>query len=257
MKLSLLYPVKPFIVTQGFGEDLACYRASDKLVVGKNNGVCPDGFVSLYAASNMKGHNGIDMIAPHGVPVYASHDGWVEEVQSESARGLGLGIVTNEKFEYDNYECKFKTRYWHLLNFNVGYDDVVKAGDLIGWADNTGYSSASHLHFELKPVTTDSRGRYINILQDNGFHGGVDATPFFRYIFTKNMKFGDKNDDVGKLQEYLKEKGYFNKTQEITKYYGSITRKAVADFQLANGISLKDSLFGFWCGPATRRALNA
>jgi len=265
MKLSLKYPVTPFIINQHFGDDSACYRASDQKVVTKIGDICPVGFTSLYAASGMKGHNATDLYATDGTPIYhCGPDGFVEEVQSESARGLGLGIVSNDKFEHEAGETQVKLRYWHLKDFNVGYDDVVKTGDLIGWADNTGFSSGSHLHLELKPVAKNSKGSYYNLLQENGYYGGISPEPYLehKFIFNKNMKLGDSNSDVKELQKRLNELGFTvsesgagSKGNE-TDYFGFKTRQALAKFQVANGISLTESVFGYWCGQRTRQILN-
>jgi len=243
MKLNLKYPVGPYIVFQKFGADEACYRASDKSVVTKQDGVCPLGYTSLYAASGMKGHSGIDMFGPHDMPIYYSGpEGIVEEIQSESARGLGLGIITKDMFEFEGGWYQAKTRYWHLKDFNVEYDQVIKTGDLIGWADNTGYSSGDHLHFELKPVVKNSKGSYYNAFQENGFYGAVDPSPCFdgtyahveKFIFTKNLEIGMKDPDVKRLQQELLNLGYFTyfKTkEECTDFYGRETAKAVLKFQ--------------------------
>lgn len=49
------------------------------------------------------------------------------------------------------------------------------------------------------------------------------------------MRPEDYQDDVIKLQEFLKERGYFHHPH-ITKYFGPVTKKAVQDFQSAEGI---------------------
>lgn len=268
MKLTLKYPCCPFIINQHFGDDRACYRASDKLVVTKFGDTCPVGFTSLYTSSGMKGHNATDLYATDGTPIYyCGPEGFVEEIQSESARGLGLGIVTRDKFEYEGKEYQMKTRYWHLKDFNVGYDDVVKTGDLIGWADNTGFSSGSHLHLELKPVLKNSKGTYYNAFQENGFYGAISPEPYFdgtyaKITFNTNMKLGDSGPEVLKLQQFLNRNGFPiastgpGSVGNETDYYGFLTRKAVYEFQKKNGISTVSSLLGYYCGPATRQALN-
>jgi len=76
-----------------------------------------------------------------------------------------------------------------------------------------------------------------------------------KFYFAKNLKMGDKNDDVKELQIELKKLGLFT-YPEITGYYGSVTRKAVYEFQKANNISVTSSLFGLYTGPATRAVLN-
>ncbi len=70
------------------------------------------------------------------------------------------------------------------------------------------------------------------------------------YMFNKNLKMGMKNADVKALQEYLADAGFFN--GNATGYFGSITKKAVVAFQLANDLPGT----GF-VGPMTREVLNA
>ncbi|MBY6037117.1 peptidoglycan-binding protein [Fictibacillus nanhaiensis] len=51
----------------------------------------------------------------------------------------------------------------------------------------------------------------------------------------RTLKLGTTHEDVKELQSILKNKGYFNH-HETTTYFGSITKKAVMDFQRVNGL---------------------
>lgn len=183
MSKFLLQPVSPFHINQCFGADQACTNGV-KTVFKEQNAVCPTGYQSLYGKFGMKGHNALDLSAYTGQAVVASHNGFIEEVQTEEARGLGLGIISDFKsfFTETGKEEYFKTRYWHLKGFLVNKGDYVKAGEIIAYADNTGYSSGSHLHFECKPVevTLDiGRPKIVqNILQTNGYNGAIDPLPY-------------------------------------------------------------------------------
>lgn len=180
----LYQPVSPFYINQGFGEDRACISNIDnKTVISKEtNQTCPPDYRSLYAATN--GHNGLDLRAVRWQPVYAAHDGIVTEIQTEEARGLGIGVVSLEKrfFEETNSKEFYKTRYWHFIALNVHRGDKVKTGDLLGYADSTGYSSGDHLHFELKPVTIldyeNGVPVYNNTLQNNTHLGAINPFPY-------------------------------------------------------------------------------
>lgn len=176
-KLTLKYPVKPYIKNQNFGDSMACCEdnglpVTQRKIVTKIGATCPPGYTELYPVLMMKGHTGMDMHAPDGIPCYyTAPDGIVEEIQTEPERGLGLGIITLERFlfipcvvsGFSGGEYHAKTRYWHLKGFSVKKGDIVKTGQLIGWCDNTGLSSGSHLHFELKPVDKNSRGKWYNV----------------------------------------------------------------------------------------------
>lgn len=169
--LTLHYPVKPWQVTQSFGGNGEWYR---------KNGI------------NIKGHNGIDAVAPNGTPVRASHDGEVTFTGEDGSGGLGVVIRTNERFTYEGKQKYFKTIYWHLLpnSFAVKPGQMVKAGQLIGLADNTGFSTGSHLHFSLKPIESgEPKGVWYNVKQDNGYMGAIDPTPFFSGVHAQDVLY--------------------------------------------------------------------
>lgn len=191
----LYHPVSPWSINQGFGEDRGCIsNADNKTVISKesNEATCPVGFRPLY--SQTKGHNGLDLQAKRWQPVYAAHSGIVTEVQTEEARGLGIGIVSNEQrfFTEAGKKCHYKTRYWHFIALDVHKGERVGVGDFIGYADSTGFSSGDHLHFELKPVDIleweNGLPIYNNTLQQNGMLGAVDPVPYMENATALQMK---------------------------------------------------------------------
>jgi murein DD-endopeptidase MepM/ murein hydrolase activator NlpD len=94
-------------------------------------------------------HEGIDLVAPTGTPVYAAADGVVVGAAPNGRYGNWIRI---------DHANKLATVYGHLSGFAPGIapGTVVSRGELIGFVGNTGRSTASHLHFELlvggKPV---------------------------------------------------------------------------------------------------------
>ncbi len=72
--------------------------------------------------------------------------------------------------------------------------------------------------------------------------------------FKRPLWRGSKGEDVKLLQEILAKKGFYNGS--ITGYFGSLTEKAVQEFQLQYKITTKNNpAFGF-VGPSTRAKLN-
>lgn len=167
MNLSLKYPVTPVFFNQKFGEKSP-----------------------VYTAEGMMGHNGIDFKAFHGQPVYATHDGQAT-FQIDAGGGHGVVLITNEQFDYNGGQAYFKTIYWHMVDglkepkFQSPIADKtgfvpIKIGDLLGYADSTGVSSGSHLHFGLKPVIPgENLGNWDNVSQTNGYFGAIDPMPYF------------------------------------------------------------------------------
>lgn len=249
MKLELASPLKVFKISQKFGNSN------------------PD----LYGTT---GHNGLDFIAKHGTPIYASHDG-LASYQVDGGGGHGVVIITDKEYDYEGGQCYFKTIYWHMVDFlkepqykspiadKTGFVQV-KCGDLIGYADNTGHSTGSHLHFGLKPVLKgEAWGTWYNALQNNGYFGAIDPEPFLPkvsigdYEFKRTMMFKDKNNDVVQLQKALTKLGFLDDV--IDGVYGFKTKVAVLAFQVAYKVisSPLDSNFGYFCGKKTIKALNS
>ena len=183
MKLRLYYPVRPFRVNQKWGDNVPCVRnfglPSQLIVNGANNFTCPAGFDKLYAHWGMSGHNGMDLQT--GVQsIYAACDGIVVEQQTVPARGLGLGILTNEQYDFGNMGTHFiKIRYWHLKSFYCSVGDRITAGQLIGISNNTGYSSGNHLHFEGQLYDKDPGGHPKLFAPLGSIAGSIDLEPFF------------------------------------------------------------------------------
>ncbi len=86
-------------------------------------------------------HSGIDMSAKIGTPIYAPADGVVEYAKHKGSYGNYLLI---------NHPFGFKTAYGHLEKFAVKSGDYIAKGDLIGYVGNTGRSTGSHLHYEIR-----------------------------------------------------------------------------------------------------------
>ncbi|MFI8814215.1 MULTISPECIES: peptidoglycan DD-metalloendopeptidase family protein [unclassified Streptomyces] len=88
----------------------------------------------------MSVHTGIDFPVSYGTPVMAATDGTVR-TQWNSAYG-NMAIVTMA----DGTE----TWYCHLSSTRIR-SGPVKAGDVIGYAGDSGNSTGAHLHFEVRP----------------------------------------------------------------------------------------------------------
>jgi murein DD-endopeptidase MepM/ murein hydrolase activator NlpD len=94
-------------------------------------------------------HEGMDLVAPAGTPVYAAADGVVLGAAPNGRYGNWIRIEHGEKLA---------TVYGHLMAFAPGIEpgESVVRGELIGFVGSTGRSTGAHLHFEVldngKPV---------------------------------------------------------------------------------------------------------
>ncbi|MEM7073770.1 MAG: M23 family metallopeptidase [Pseudomonadota bacterium] len=86
-------------------------------------------------------HNGTDFAGPHGTPIYATADGVVKKAAWQSGYGRMVTI---------QHEFGLETRYAHLSKIRVKPGQRVSRGDRIGDMGNTGRSTGTHLHYEVR-----------------------------------------------------------------------------------------------------------
>lgn len=148
----------------------------DHIVITQNFG---QNFADFYLKLGLKGHNGIDLRTKiriendsYGSNVYAMHD-WVCKWAGEY-EGYGINVLLETIKDYGG--IKYQTIYAHLQATNLTTGQSGKAGDLIGYSDNTGkYTTGDHLHIGL--YEQDIRG--VRQHYDNGFYGALDPAPYF------------------------------------------------------------------------------
>ncbi len=88
-----------------------------------------------------KMHEGLDVAARTGTPVYATADGIVSSVRTEP--GYGKVVTIDHGYGY-------RTVYGHNSKYNVKVGQRVRRGDLIAAVGNTGRSTGSHVHYEIR-----------------------------------------------------------------------------------------------------------
>ena len=94
-------------------------------------------------SGEMKNHNGIDLAAEVGTPVYAIKDGAVYTV-IENDVDLGNYLILSHD------QGKMTSVYAHLSKVFVDRYQYVKKGDVIGLVGQTGKATGPHLHFEIR-----------------------------------------------------------------------------------------------------------
>ena len=104
------------------------------------------------------GHNGTDLAAPGGTPIYAAADG----VVSLAAARPSYGNVVQLSHGTADDGHRYDTLYAHMQSFCVSAGSAVSKGQLIGYVGNTGdvrgKNGGYHLHLELRidGVRTDA-----------------------------------------------------------------------------------------------------
>lgn len=86
-------------------------------------------------------HSGLDFGAPDGIPVTVAAAGAV--VWADALATKGLAVVVD-------HGQGVLSGYWHLDHISVQVGEIVPLGHPIGSVGNTGLSTGSHLHWEMR-----------------------------------------------------------------------------------------------------------
>ena len=139
---------------------LARYEAANREIVRHTPSILPvpgDQFVLTSPFGNRVSpftratdfHKGLDLSAPTGTPIYAAADGVVTFAGrypiAHSVNWWRFGNVVTIK-----HADRFITIYAHCDTVRVKAGDTVTQGQVIATVGNTGWSTNSHLHYEVR-----------------------------------------------------------------------------------------------------------
>lgn len=103
------------------------------------------------------GHQGVDMAADAGTPVYAAAGGVV--TVSEADATFGNWVEIDHGAGADGH--RWTTRYAHMDDRSVQVGQTVQAGELVGHVGSTGQSTGNHLHFVVLADSAPVDPRYV------------------------------------------------------------------------------------------------
>lgn len=108
----------------------------------------PYGFRESPTAGASTFHQGVDLAADAGTPIYASRGGTVTSATYSNRAGYYVTI---------NHGDGFSSIYMHMTNYVVSSGQQVNQGQVIGYVGSTGISTGNHLHFGIAV-----NGAYVN-----------------------------------------------------------------------------------------------
>ncbi len=150
-----------------------------------------NGYVSSdFGPRRMGYHLGIDIKLEVGDTVACAFDGKVRIARRSPSYGNVVVVRHNNGLE---------TYYAHLSAINVEVGQYLKAGDPIGLGGNTGHSTGSHLHFEVR-----FKGHPLN--------------PNELISFTENRAVCSQLEICSSNFEYLKELKKYTEARKHRRY---------------------------------------
>ncbi len=147
-------PIRLGVLTAGMVHEV--FDAGSEIVTGETGFVFPvadpHSFIDSYGAPRMMGtryahfHEGTDIMAPSGTPLFACERGVITEMRSSTLGGTSLWRKGGSGTLY---------YYAHLSAYakDVAVGQLVEVGTVLGYVGNTGNArfTAPHLHFEVHP----------------------------------------------------------------------------------------------------------
>jgi murein DD-endopeptidase MepM/ murein hydrolase activator NlpD len=108
----------------------------------------------------------VDFEASVGTPIYAARAGTVVAVESGHNRsGYDKSYSRFANYILIEHADHTFAEYAHLMQrgVTVGIGRKVRAGELIGYSGNTGYTNGPHLHFEVLKVESAVTGSTVSL----------------------------------------------------------------------------------------------
>ncbi|MBN4071426.1 peptidoglycan DD-metalloendopeptidase family protein [Crocinitomix catalasitica] len=139
---------------------------------------------SKYGYRHGRNHNGVDIDLETGDTMFAAFDGKIRYSQFHD-RGFGNLIIIRHFNGLETY-------YGHCSRLLVAPNQAVKAGDPIALGGNTGHSTGSHLHFEVRfydnPINPEIIFDFKNkTVKDNLLvHSGIFRPGKTASVYTSN-----------------------------------------------------------------------
>jgi murein DD-endopeptidase MepM/ murein hydrolase activator NlpD len=153
---------------------------------------------SKFGYRRGRNHNGIDLKLYIGDTVVAPMNGVVRVVGNNGRKGFGKFIVIRH---YNGLE----TVYGHLSQPLVEENQLVSAGEVIALGGNTGRSTGSHLHWEMRYLGNPINPEEIIDFENQKTKADIyclDAKKTFRYIVeTAEARYWvvKKGDTLGRI----------------------------------------------------------
>jgi murein DD-endopeptidase MepM/ murein hydrolase activator NlpD len=186
----------------------------------------------LYAHMGLAGHNGIDVVRPHGEHMFAVENCIVASTKEEpDGHGRNVRLISTAKDENGNHRDWV---YAHLDTIAVKEGQEVKEGQYICTMGNTGFVvsgntpfwghnpyAGTHLHFGVRLLQPVKRGgwaypgmttKWKVVDADNGYKGRFDPLKYFldpKLTSTKVIRIASLKQDKQLYQfgELLKKIG--------------------------------------------------
>jgi murein DD-endopeptidase MepM/ murein hydrolase activator NlpD len=146
--------------------------------------------ISQFGMRNHRMHTGTDIKQDKNDSILCAFDGIVKK--SSFCSGYGNLVVVQHKNGVETY-------YAHLRKSAVKPNEIINAGQLIGYAGATGRATTTHLHFEIR-----IQGKPINAYNVLGFQNDDLKTCVLQYDYAPTTT--SVNNEIASTESYTVQK---------------------------------------------------
>jgi len=164
-------------------------------------------------------HTGVDLVKKHKSPIHAFAPGVVTHAKMGVA-GSGFGNYGNVVAVKDKNGRLHV--YAHLDSISVKVGANVSKGQVVGTQGNTGRSTGSHLHYEIRKISSPSFGwiadRKNNCFEPTEYLRKFNSLPYPGTLIRRGSK-GDRVKEIQKVVGTVADGVFGPKTESAVKAY--------------------------------------
>lgn len=163
-----------------------------------------EGLFYISQGFTLTKHDGLDLVGQDSKLIHSTVNGTVHYAgyENNDDKKQGFGLFVCIKDDANGYYYYFG----HLSEVKVKTGDRVHVTDVIGVEGSTGYSTGSHLHYEIrKTFTKNSPANVVDVCAMSGIPNKPGQ------YFDDGYRSTEKKSDVKKLKIMLNDKVIFEK----------------------------------------------
>lgn len=134
-------------------------------------------------------HNGVDIAAPIGTPIYAAEKGKVIAVANQDLYCYRGAYGKYVAIQHD--DLNLTTIYGHMSLQIAHVGDTVQRGTLIGYVGRTGYATGAHVHFGVYATQTFYVGPSKFCGPQMPYGGDINPLDYLPSLTSSNINSGD------------------------------------------------------------------
>lgn len=181
MKLEAYCEAKPYRVTQEWG----VHRPE------------------IYSQFGFTDHNGTDFALGHDaalrapVPLEVYKQGY-----QPNGGGLYVSLITQHEYDFeDGKRCKVLVDYLHLKEIKCTPGQRLDVGDILAYADNTGFSTGPHTHRQARRVVVTPTGPQT--IDTNNANNTFNFDNFLNGKYAEDVKLSQLQQQLQQLVAIL------------------------------------------------------